>query len=192
MNPLIGGNVASKYNPQSSVPSGGSVSYAISDFIPDSNCTVTNGSVRLGWVCTAAGIPGTFQEARVLVANFGQITDSLAADVALNNAANYFDGPSVAQGTAGTWLATGTVSLQAGATASNFKVKLHDGTTVIASCFTQTAGAGQVITASLSGVLATPAGNLRISVKASATDAVMTFNGTGNSKDSTITAVRIG
>jgi hypothetical protein len=120
------------------------------------------------------------------------LTNSLSGDVNLNNTANYFDGPSVAQGTSGTWLVTGTVTVDDASTAQ-FMAKLWDGTTVIASASfvslsTQTIGA-----ISLSGVITSPAGNLRISVRDSTTtNGHIKFNSSGNSKDSTITAVRIG
>src|SRR5512146_502647 len=41
----------------------------------------------------------------------GFVTNSLSGNVALNNISNFFDGPSVAQGTGGTWFASGTVTL---------------------------------------------------------------------------------
>ena len=66
VNSLSEGRLAARYNAQASVPGGTSASYAVGDFVPDSNCTVTNGTVRLGWVCVAPGTPGTFQEARVV------------------------------------------------------------------------------------------------------------------------------
>lgn len=122
-----------------------------------------------------------------------QITNSLSGDVALNNTANYFDGPSVAQGSTGTWCASGTVTVKdtAGA-ASNIYAKLWDGTTTIASTATQTTTAGTPATISLSGCLATPAGNLRISVRdVATTTGVIQFNQTGLSKDATITAYRV-
>lgn len=121
-----------------------------------------------------------------------RITASLGADVALNNTANYFDGPSVAQGSTGTWLATGTVTLEDTGGASVFFAKLWDGTTVIASASIQSGAAGANTQISLSGYLATPAGNLRISVRDTTnTTGKILFNETGNSKDSTITAIRI-
>lgn len=122
-----------------------------------------------------------------------QITNSLGADVLLNNTAAYFDGPSVAQGTSGTWFATGTVTLTDTAGSSNFHAKLWDGTTVIASGISTTAGGTSFfMTITLSGYLASPAGNIRISVKdATSTNGKILFNQTGNSKDSTITAYRI-
>ena len=118
--------------------------------------------------------------------NFTPITASLGSDVALNNTANYFDGPSVAQGTSGTWFVSGTVSFSGN---SQFYAKLWDGTTVINSAQTAFSSNGSL---TLTGYISSPVGNLRISLRA-VNDAAskITFNGTGNSKDSTITAVRI-
>jgi hypothetical protein len=121
-----------------------------------------------------------------------RLTNSLGADVNLNNTGSYFDGPSVAQGTVGVWLASGTVTLIDTAGSADFDVKLWDGTTVIASAQTQTGAASEKITVSLSGYLASPAGNLRISVKdKSSTSGLIKFNLSGNSKDSTISVIRI-
>jgi hypothetical protein len=121
------------------------------------------------------------------------LTNSLGADVLLNNIANYFDGPSVAQGTSGTWFASGTITLTDTANNAVFLCKLWDGTTVIASCVVQNGGANFQISATLSGFITNPTGNLRISCQdASLTSGKMLFNSSLNSKDSTITAVRIG
>jgi len=121
------------------------------------------------------------------------VTASLGADVALNNTANYFDGPSIAQGSAGVWFVSGTVSLTDTAGGANFVVKLWDGTTVIASAGISTTAVNQQISASLSGYISAPAANLRISVKdPTSTSGVIKYNASGNSKDSTITAIRIG
>lgn len=132
---------------------------------------------------------------KVLIKNLKQmapITASLSGDVSLNNTANYFDGPTIAQGSTGTWFVSGTVTLIDTAGSSDFDVKLWDGTTVIASCETQSSTVGAHIAASLSGYLAAPAGNLRISVKdKTSTSGAIKFNLSGNSKDSTITAIRI-
>lgn len=193
VNALSEGRLAAKYNAQASVPTGTAAAYAVGDFVPDSNCTVTNGSVRLGWVCTAAGTPGTLQEARALIANFGQITNSLGADVALNNVANYFDGPSIAQGTTGTWFVSGTITVNDTAGAAGIVVKLWDGTTVIASAWVLVDSANAMRPVSLSGYITSPAGNLRMSAKdLSSASGAIKFNQSGNSKDSTITAIRIG
>jgi len=132
---------------------------------------------------------------KVLVKNLkqlGQITNSLAADVSLNNTGSYFDGPSVAQGTTGTWFASGTVTVKDTAGASTYYAKLHDGTTVIASTVVTSEATSHPQSISLSGYLASPAGNIRISVKdISSTSGKILFNETGNSVDSTLTALRI-
>lgn len=122
-----------------------------------------------------------------------KITASLGADVALNNTANYFDGPSVAQGTVGTWYVSGTIVVtDTGGSAAQLYGKLWDGTTVLSSGSVITpAGSGYGIIA-LSGYIASPAGNIRISAKdISSTSGAILFNQTGNSKDSTISAIRI-
>ena len=93
------------------------------------------------------------------------ITASLGADVALNNTANYFDGPSIAQGSTGTWFVSGTVSLVDTVGTAVMFCKLWDGTTVIASGSHFAPAATATITVTLSGYLASPAGNLRISCR---------------------------
>jgi hypothetical protein len=121
-----------------------------------------------------------------------QINNSIGADVLLNNTANYFDGPSVAQGTSGTWFASGTVTLIDTNLAANFSAKLWDGTTVISSAYTSTSQANGATTLSLSGYISSPAGNIRISARGvSSTTSKILFNQSGNSKDSTITAFKV-
>jgi len=122
------------------------------------------------------------------------LSASLSANVSLNNTANYFDGPSVAQGTSGTWLVMGTVSVQdtTGGTAQLF-AKLWDGTTVIATCTFATFDGAADGFATLAGFITSPAGNLKISVRdTTSTNGLILANGTGTGKDSTITAIRIG
>ncbi len=122
-------------------------------------------------------------------------TNSLASDVALSTTANYFDGPSVAQGTtaAQTWLAMGTVTVTDTSTAANIIAKLWDGTTVMASAVMETSLiGGDFVALALSGIITSPVGNIRMSVRDSSSGAgVMKANATGNAKDSTVTAIRI-
>ena len=121
------------------------------------------------------------------------ITASLGADVALNNTGLFFDGPSVAQGSTGTWFASGQIVVTDTAGAATCIAKLWDGTTIIASQVLVSSGAGVRIVFSLAGFITSPAGNLRISVQdASSTSGGIRFNSSGSSKDSTITAIRIG
>jgi hypothetical protein len=126
------------------------------------------------------------------VRGMAPITASLGADVAMNNIANYFDGPSIAQGSVGTWFVSGSVVVDDTAGAAVVQVKLWDGTTVIASGRANIQAASNPITVSLSGYLANPAGNLRISCKdTTSTSGQIRFNQSGESKDSTISAIRI-
>lgn len=127
-----------------------------------------------------------------LVYGGSQLTNSLPGDVAMNNTALYFQGPRVANGNTGTWFASGTVSVNdTGATNAVIFCKLWDGTTVFASGSTQSpTTAGNSI--SLSGVIASPASDIRISCRdSSAVTGNILFNATGNSKDSTLTVFRV-
>jgi len=120
------------------------------------------------------------------------LANSLSGDVLLNNTANYFDGPQVAQGSVGTWLVMGSVSVTSGA-AAQIRVKLWDGATVIASGVASVGAPNQFVCVSLSGVISTPAGNLKLSARdPNNPTGVMVYNQAGDSKEGTITAVRIG
>jgi len=120
------------------------------------------------------------------------ITNSLGADVSCSATGTFATGPSVAQSTAGTWFASGSVTFKDTAGAASFRVKLWDGTNVIASTEIATTGASNAGQAKLSGFITNPAGNIRISVQdISSTSGAILFNQSGASKDSTVTAIRI-
>lgn len=120
------------------------------------------------------------------------LTNSLAGDVSMNNTGQFFTGPTVPQGTVGTWYATGTVTLLDTAGAASFNVKLWDGTTVIASTRINAAASNAYATASLSGFITNPAGNIRISVNDQTSNSgLIIFNGSSSSMDSTLTVQRI-
>ena len=147
---------------------------------------------------TAAALTNTTQLATTAFVAAGflttatQITASLVADVALSNVGNFFTGPTIAQGTAGTWFASGAVSVQDTAGGALFNVKLWDGTTVIASGTANTSFLGEVIVVSLSGVIASPVGNIRISVQDTVSiNGLIKFNISGAGKDATLTAFRV-
>lgn len=134
----------------------------------------------------------TQMQTMLSIVSASPITASLTSDIALNNTANYFTGPQVAQGSTGTWFASGNVTLLDTAGAANFQVKLTDGTTVVDSADMDSAGASSRRVFTLSGYFVSPAGNIRIDCKDStSTSGVIKFNQSGNSKDSTITAFRI-
>ena len=120
-------------------------------------------------------------------------TASLGADVALNNTATYFAGPTVALGSVGTWFVSGKVTLRDTSGAAGFLCRLTDGTSIIDSGRTDSSAANFYTTMHLSGYITSPAGNLRITVRdLSTTNGVIIFNASGDSKDSTITGFRIG
>ena len=145
--------------------------------------TVTTNADLTGPVVTSVGNAASL--------NMEQTSNSIAGDVALNNTANYFTGPTIAQGASGVWFASGTVTLQAGALVNTFYVKLWDGTNLMASAVIILA-ATTYGTVSLSGFRASPAGNIRISVKdISGTDGLIIANASGEAKDSTLTVIRI-
>lgn len=129
-----------------------------------------------------------------LAVSLSKFTNSLGSNVSISsNPATYVDGPSVAQDTSGTWFATGSVTCVA-AVAVNIYAKLWDGTTVIDSGNQNTNGANARCSISLSGYITTPASNIKISVNCpdASTSALIEFNRTGNSKDSTVSTFRIG
>lgn len=120
------------------------------------------------------------------------LTNSLGADVAMNNTSNYFDGPSVAQGSTGRWFASGTVTIKDTAGIAQIYCKLWDGTTVIASGDGTVPTASTYVAIALSGPITSPAGNIRISCRdITSTSGAIVFNQTGNSKDSTVSAFRL-
>lgn len=119
-------------------------------------------------------------------------SNSLGADVLLNNTGNYFDGPSINVGTVGTFLLVGTVTVIDTSGTAAIDAKLWDGTTVVASARGVVPAANQATSISLSAIITNPAANVRISVKDPASvNGKILFNATGNSKDSTLTAIRL-
>lgn len=120
------------------------------------------------------------------------VTNSLGADVALNNTTSYFNGPSVAQGTVGTWFFSGTVTVEDTGAAAIFDVKLTDGATVIASASKLLSSANNPTCIAVSGTLTNPAGNVTIQVKdRTNTTGQLRNNYSGNGKDCTLSAIRI-
>lgn len=116
----------------------------------------------------------------------------LGADVALNNTGSFFTGPTISQGSTGTWVAFGGVTLVDTGGTSIFTLKMHDGTNIKASAVTQTIAASDPITVFLAGIFASPPGNIRIDVQDnSRTTGKILFNQSGLSSDSFLYAFRI-
>lgn len=155
--------------------------------------TVTSVGLASSYGLGVSGSPVTSSGNITAGVQLSSWTNSLGANVALNNTANYFDGPSAANTTtAGDYKASGTVTLSNSGAATEIWCKLWDGTTVMASGSAGLAAAGSRNSLALSGVITNPAGNIRISCRDSfTTTGAMEFNRTGNSKDSTVTVERI-
>ena len=120
------------------------------------------------------------------------ITKSTTASIVISSAA-YTDGPSVSQGSSGTWFVTASITLANNSASAIASCKLWDGTTVIDSGTAGIPSAGYGTTVPLSGVIASPAGNLKVSAMGIITsNTLIESNFSGNLNDSTITAVRIG
>lgn len=192
-----------KYATVSSVSSAGSVASIAGNtgaFTLNSTSGITNStndilcsagsSAQFG--CVKVDNVTILAAAGVIGAKSSGITNSLSGDVAMNNTANYFTGPTIAQGTSGTWWASGTVTLVDTAGAAAFICKLWDGTTVIASGRITSTAANNPTALALSGFLASPAANINIACRDTAsTSGAIVFNNSGNSKDSTISAHRL-
>lgn len=144
-------------------------------------------------VCGTGLSGGTITASGTCAVNLSYLTNSIASDIAISTS-SFTDGPSVAQGTSGTWYASGTVTITATAGSSIPFCKLWDGSTVAASSsFNGNAvGINGRLSISLSGVLSSPAGNIRISCQeVNAATSGFRNSSTGIGKDTTITVFRI-
>lgn len=120
------------------------------------------------------------------------LTNSLGSNTTIANGGGFTDGPTVAQGTSGTWHADGGVTVQDSAGTSTVKCKLWDGTTVIDSRAQLMASANNSFNLSLAGNLASPANNIKIScATSSAATTTFRFNDSGQGKDTTVSVYRI-
>ncbi len=120
------------------------------------------------------------------------VNNSLGSPVNLSSTATTFLGPTVSQGTSGTWFVSGTVGIT-DTGGSNFTyAKLWDGTTIIDSGVARIAALGSQVTVSLSGVISAPVGNINISCNSNSATGVIAASFFGYAKDSTLTAIRIG
>jgi len=122
-----------------------------------------------------------------------KITATLGANVNITSTGTWFDGPSVAQGSSGIWLAGGTLSYATGAAVDAVRAKLHDGTNIKAASSVRILGGSAVGSITLGGIFTSPPGNIRMSgLAVGRTDGNMSFNLSGTSTDCSVWAVRIG
>jgi hypothetical protein len=133
---------------------------------------------------------GTLAAARL--GGMSVISNQLSGDVAMGTVSTFFDGPSVAQGSSGTWLVIAAVTLTDSANA-NAICKLWDGTTVIATGGLRLI-ASQTTSLTLVGTITSPAGNLKVSCEnlTDNTGSIKASAGSGGNVASTLVAIRIG
>lgn len=153
--------------------------------------TLGNNTIA-SFLTAGTGISVTGTTNATIATSLSTASNFSGGNVSLNNT-TFTDGPSAAQGTSGTWFCSGTVTVLDTAGSQFMLAKLYDGTTTIASAASQTVGANTDMSITMSGVITSPAGNVRIAVKsqAAATSSIR-FNDSGLSKDSGVTCVRIG
>jgi hypothetical protein len=153
----------------------------------------TNGTVTS--VVAGTGLSGgTITTSGTVALNVQALTNTLTGDVLITNNTSYFDGPSVSQGTTGTWAATGFITLIDTVAQSNVICKLWDGTTTIAAGRGNIQGTASALTITLTGVIVSPAGNIRISCHdvTAGNGAKMAFSDPDlNAHNSSLTVLRI-
>jgi hypothetical protein len=151
--------------------------------------TVTSVAHSSNYGISVSGSPVTASGTINTDVSLTKLTNVLASDIAINVANQYFDGPSVAQGSTGVWFAIGTVSI-ASTTADVGTAKLHDGTNIKASTiFRETTSLEVAVT--LGGIFTSPPGNIRISVASNNNTATIKANGSGVGADSHIDVFRL-
>ena len=155
-------------------------------------------SLRPGGADTTVSGPITFSTglavggSGAVTLSTAPITATLGGDVALNNTGGYFDGPSIAQGSTGTFWVCSSVTVVDTSAAAIFLYKLWDGTNTVATGRVTSPAAGSYVQIVLCGAATAPAGNLRISVRDfTSTNGTISAGASGLGKDSTITAIRI-
>ena len=102
------------------------------------------------------------------------------------------DGPFVAQGSTGVWLAMGTVTLESSISGGSAQCKLWDGTTTIASATGRIGAASSDTVMTLTGIISNPVGNIKMTASLGSGIGNIIVNDSGYGKDSALTVVRIG
>ena len=154
--------------------------------------TVSNVTITAGTGLTSTGTCNISTSGTcTLLTSLTNLTNSLGSNIAFSTGA-FTDGPSVAQGTSGTWHASGSITWTDSASGGVATCKLWDGTTIIDSATNYQVGSSQVQTISLSGNLSSPAANIRISCESLAnTTTSMLFAAGSTAKSSTVSVFRI-
>jgi hypothetical protein len=118
--------------------------------------------------------------------------NTLGGNVLLNDTSNFFVGPSIAQGSTGTFSAKGTATIGSSSPNDPIVCKLWDSTTIIADSTFLVPNNGR-FPIPLSGNITNPAGNIRISCRdtVSVNGTIFQDVGLGTNKASNVSAERI-
>lgn len=118
----------------------------------------------------------------------------LGADVTMGAVNTLFDGPFVSQGTSGTFLVVGTMSLKDTGAAAKFLARLTDGTSILAySGWVYTTGTGNSVQVTLAAIATNPAGNIKMQAyNATSANGKIVSNDTGGGKDTQLVVIKIG
>lgn len=130
-----------------------------------------------------------------LVAAFGASATSyiLTGNVALNNTANYFVGPTITLPSTGTWVIFGYATLVDTAGAAAFIARLARSSTIFASSRNTSTGASNPTTIAIGAIISgTAADVINFECRDSAsTSGLIAYDNSGNAKDSAMFGFRI-
>lgn len=140
-------------------------------------CILTTGTTAASW--SVSYPPLTY------------LTNSLGSPVTMTTSSTAYDGPTVSQGTTGTWLVMGGLMVNTPAGNNTVGIQLWDGTTNIATGG-NSSGASQQVNTHLSGIITNPTGNLKLTAtNFSASGGTIAINNGAAAPSSYITAIRI-
>ena len=120
------------------------------------------------------------------------VTSTSTGSFTLSSSSVFTDTVFVTQGTTGVWFASGTITAFNVGSTDYILAKLWDGTTVIGSAESRVPGTGQYMAISLSGVITNPVANIKISCTSNNGSVIVTTGNIAATKDSNLTAIRIG
>lgn len=153
--------------------------------------TVTSVTLGAGYGIAVTGTnPVTTSGTFTAAVSLTSFAASAGSNIATNSA-TYTIGAQVAQGSTGTWFAIASVAFVDSAGAQTLKCRITDGTVGYGSSAV-TSGAAVVGQMSFSGIVPTPAANIRVECQNTAgATTTMLFNQSGNGFDTSIRVFRI-
>ena len=170
---------------------------AIVEYLGSGNWQVLNYAPASGTAVVSSGLDavgyGISNTGGTIALNPTTANNTLGGNVTMTTAGTYYDGPSMAQGTSGTWFVTGCVVVT-NSGSSAYRAELWDGTTVFdsAQASLSTFSGGVTTRICLSAIVTNPAANLKISAtNITNSGGSIQSNASGFGHDSQIQGVRI-